>query len=80
MRIKKWELIATWDDGERADLSYYVDEYTARAINDFLDYFEERYGRVPILDSVEGENAPLFCMDPPTPDENPPEKPGQEKS
>ena len=44
MKIKKWELIATWDDGERADLSYYVDEYTQRAINDFLDYFEERYG------------------------------------
>lgn len=30
---------------------------------------EERYGRVPILDPIEGENAPLFCFDPPSPDE-----------
>ncbi len=30
---------------------------------------EERYGRVPILDPVEGEHAPLFCLDPPSPDE-----------
>ena len=30
---------------------------------------EERYKRVPVLDPVEGENAPLFCMDPPSPDE-----------
>jgi hypothetical protein len=30
---------------------------------------EERYGRVPVLDPVEGENAPLFCLDPPTDDE-----------
>ncbi len=30
---------------------------------------EERYDRVPILDPVEGENAPLFCFDPPSPDE-----------
>ena len=30
---------------------------------------EERYDRVPVLDPVEGEHAPLFCLDPPTPDE-----------
>lgn len=30
---------------------------------------EERYAKVPILDPVEGEHAPLFCMDPPRPDE-----------
>lgn len=30
---------------------------------------EERYKRVPILDPIEGENAPLFCLDPPKPDE-----------
>ena len=30
---------------------------------------EERYGRVPILDPVEGEYAPLYCLDPPSPDE-----------
>ena len=30
---------------------------------------EERYGKVPILDPIEGENAPLFCLDPPSSDE-----------
>ena len=30
---------------------------------------EERYGSVPILDPVEGENAPIFCQDPPPPDQ-----------
>ena len=30
---------------------------------------EERYGKVPILDPVEGEHAPLFCLDSPSPDE-----------
>lgn len=30
---------------------------------------EEFYDKVPILDAVEGENAPIFCSDPPTADE-----------
>lgn len=30
---------------------------------------EERYEKVPILDAVEGEHAPIFCMDPPSQDE-----------
>ncbi|MFP6767081.1 MAG: hypothetical protein VB859_02850, partial [Planctomycetaceae bacterium] len=30
---------------------------------------EERYGKVPVLDPVEGENAPLYCLDPPSEDE-----------
>lgn len=30
---------------------------------------EERYDKVPILDPVEGEHAPIFCQDPPSPDE-----------
>ncbi|MEX0704568.1 MAG: hypothetical protein WD069_20880 [Planctomycetales bacterium] len=33
-------------------------------------YWEaERYDGVPVLDPVEGEFAPLICMDPPSPDE-----------
>lgn len=32
-------------------------------------HWEERYAKVPILDPVEGEHAPLFCLDPPSPDE-----------
>ena len=30
---------------------------------------EERYDKVPILDPVEGEHAPIFCQDPPSADE-----------
>ena len=30
---------------------------------------EERYGRVAVLPAVEGEFAPIFCLDPPSPDE-----------
>ncbi len=30
---------------------------------------DERYNRVPVLDPVEGENAPIFCVDPPSEDQ-----------
>lgn len=45
-----------------------VSPYWSQLIEDTYEY-EERYGRAPILDPVEGENAPLFCMDPPSDDE-----------
>jgi hypothetical protein len=45
-----------------------VTPYFSQEIEDTM-YWEERYAKVPVLDPVEGENAPLFCMDPPTPDE-----------
>ena len=45
-----------------------VSPYWSQLIEDTY-WDEERYGRVPILDPVEGENAPLFCLDTPTPDE-----------
>jgi hypothetical protein len=45
-----------------------VPAYWSQKIEDTY-WEEERYGKVPILDPVEGENAPLFCMDPPSPDE-----------
>jgi hypothetical protein len=45
-----------------------VTPYFSQLIEDtYID--EERYSRVPVLDPVEGENAPLFCMDPPSSDE-----------
>lgn len=45
-----------------------VSPYFSQLIEDtYID--EERYGKVPVLDPVEGENAPLFCMDPPREDE-----------
>ena len=45
-----------------------VGAYFSQRIEDVY-HEEERYGRVPVLDPVEGENAPLFCLDPPSPDE-----------
>ena len=45
-----------------------VSPYFSQMIEDTY-WEEERYGKVPILDPVEGENAPLFCMDSPSPDE-----------
>lgn len=33
-------------------------------------YLEDtRYNKVPVLDPIEGEHAPLFCLDPPSHDE-----------
>ena len=45
-----------------------VSPYYSQMIEDTY-HEEERYTKVPILDPVEGENAPLFCLDPPSPDE-----------
>lgn len=45
-----------------------VTPYFSQMVEDTY-WEEERYGKVPILDPVEGENAPLFCMDPPRPDQ-----------
>lgn len=45
-----------------------VSPYYSQMVEDAM-HEEERYGKVPILDAVEGENAPLYCLDPPTPDE-----------
>ncbi|NOX55679.1 MAG: hypothetical protein GXP27_14815 [Planctomycetes bacterium] len=45
-----------------------VSPYYSQLIEDTM-HEEERYGKVPVLDPVEGENAPLFCLDPPSYDE-----------
>jgi hypothetical protein len=45
-----------------------VTPYFSQLIEDTY-WEEERYDRVEILDPVEGENAPIFCMDLPSQDE-----------
>ena len=45
-----------------------VTPYMSQKVEDAY-WEEERYGKVPILDPVEGENAPIFCQDPPPPDQ-----------
>jgi hypothetical protein len=55
-----------------------VSPYYSQMIEDTY-HEEERYGKVPVLDAVEGENAPLYCLDPPSPDEVIRALPGSEK-
>lgn len=45
-----------------------VTPYMSQQIEDTY-WNEERYGKVPILDPVEGEHAPIMCLDPPSADE-----------
>jgi hypothetical protein len=45
-----------------------VPAYWSQKVEDIY-WEEERYGNVPVFDPVEGENAPLFCVDYPSPDE-----------
>jgi hypothetical protein len=45
-----------------------VSPYYSQLIEDTYK-MEERYLKVPVLDPVEGEHAPIFCQDPPSPDE-----------
>ncbi|GIX05545.1 MAG: hypothetical protein KatS3mg114_1414 [Planctomycetaceae bacterium] len=45
-----------------------VSPYYSQLIEDaYID--EERYAKVPVLDPVEGQHAPIFCQDPPSHDE-----------
>jgi len=59
-----WQLGAFWG----TTIPIPVSPYMSQEIEDTV-YEEERYKSVPILDPVEGEHAPLICLDDPTPDE-----------
>ncbi|MFN8706014.1 MAG: hypothetical protein ACK50J_04990, partial [Planctomyces sp.] len=45
-----------------------VPAYLSQRMEDKL-WEDERYNRVPVLDPVEGENAPIFCVDYPSEDQ-----------
>lgn len=45
-----------------------VPAYMSQRMEDKL-WEDERYNRVPVLDPIEGENAPIFCVDPPSEDQ-----------
>ncbi len=45
-----------------------VSPYYSQLVEDTY-HEEEYYGKVPVLDPVEGEHAPIYCLDPPSPDE-----------
>jgi hypothetical protein len=59
-----WEGMKFWEMGPFIP----VPAYWSQKVEDGY-WEEERYGRVPVLDPVEGEHAPLFCIDPPSSDE-----------
>lgn len=43
MKIKAWALTLTWEDGTVNDVSNYVSVFTSRSIEQFIDYWEEKY-------------------------------------
>jgi hypothetical protein len=43
MKIKSWALTLTWEDGTENDVSCYVPMYTIKAIEQFADYWEDKY-------------------------------------
>ena len=43
MRVKAWTLVLTWEDGVENDVSNYIPEHTAKAIEQFIDYWEDKY-------------------------------------
>ncbi len=59
-----WQGMGFWEVGPFVP----VPAYWSQKVEDAY-WEEERYGRVPVLDPVEGEHAPLFCIDPTSHDE-----------
>jgi hypothetical protein len=59
-----WNFMLFWEVAPFVPVAPYFSQKVEDAY-----WEEERYGKVPILDPVEGEHAPLFCMDSPSPDE-----------
>jgi hypothetical protein len=43
MKIKSWKLTLTWEDGTENDVSNNVSVYVSNAIEQFADYWEEKY-------------------------------------
>jgi hypothetical protein len=43
MKIKSIEVILTWEDGTVNEVSNYLPEFTSRALEEFTDYWEEKY-------------------------------------
>jgi hypothetical protein len=55
MKIKSWELKLTWEDGTENDVSCNVSVYIAKAIEEFCDYWEEKYGEEERTDDDDEE-------------------------
>ena len=57
MKVKSWELKLTWEDGTVNDVTNYVSVYTSNSIEQFIDYWEERYGEEGEGEEGEGEEG-----------------------
>jgi hypothetical protein len=42
-KIQSWKLELTWDDGTVNDVSNYVPVYTSKAVEEFIDYWEDKH-------------------------------------
>lgn len=52
MKIKSWELKLTWEDGEENEVSSALPSITFGAIQEFVKYWEEKYGDEPDEEEV----------------------------
>ena len=59
-----WDFSVFWETTPLIPVSPYFSQQIEDTYHE-----EERYGKVPVLDPVEGEHAPIFCLDPPSHDE-----------
>lgn len=59
MKIKSWELKLTWEDGTVNDVTNYVPVYLSNAVEEFIDYWEEKYND----DEDEGDEAEAQRID-----------------
>ncbi|MCA9058840.1 MAG: hypothetical protein KDA85_10080 [Planctomycetaceae bacterium] len=59
-----WDYMVFWKTLPAVPIS----AYESQKIEDRL-HEEEYYDRVPVLDPIEGENAPIFCQDLPSEDQ-----------
>jgi hypothetical protein len=41
--IKAWELKLIWDDGTENDVANYVPVHLSQAVEEFIDYWEDKY-------------------------------------
>ncbi len=59
-----WEYMSFWKTLPPVP----VPAYMSQRMEDKM-WEDERYNRVPVIDPIEGENAPIFCVDPPSEDQ-----------
>lgn len=44
MKVKGWEVVLRWEDGEINEVGNYIPVQLAQAIQEFVEYWEQKYG------------------------------------